>query len=458
MARVLILGAGPTGLGVAHRLEELGEHDWTIVEAEPGPGGLAASVVDGRGFTWDLGGHVQFSHYETFDDYMDRALGADGWLRHQRESWIWIRGRFVPYPFQYNLHRLPAEERWECVRGLLHVARSPSPRVDTFADWVLATFGAGVARVFLRPYNLKVWAHPLETLSAHWVGDRVAVPPLEKVLEGVCLGRDQVSWGPNSTFRFPRRGGTGAIWAALAALLPADRQRYSTRVTAVDARARRVSCESGESLGYEHLVSTIPLDTLVVLLRAGGLSEWAPHLLYSTTHVVGVGMEGTPPEHLRTKCWMYFPEADCPFYRVTVFSNYSPENTPRPGRTWSLMAEVSESRHKPVARRSLADDVLAGFRATGLIRDREVVLSVWSRSLPRGYPVPSLDRDRALRALLPALEREQIYSRGRFGAWKYEVSNQDHSFMQGWECATRLLTGEAGCEVTLNCPEDVNRR
>ncbi len=30
------------------------------------------------------------------------------------------------------------------------------------------------------------------------------------------------------------------------------------------------------------------------------------------------------PDDLATKCWMYFPEDNAPFYRATVFSNYSP--------------------------------------------------------------------------------------------------------------------------------------
>ena len=64
-------------------------------------------------------------------------------------------------------------------------------------------------------------------------------------------------------------------------------------------------------------------------------------------------------------------------------------------------------------------------------------VSRWSTVLAPGYPTPSLERDSILDHVLPALEDREIYSRGRFGAWKYEVSNQDHSFMQGMEVVDR---------------------
>ena len=60
--RLVIVGAGPTGLGAAHRLQERGHDDWVVLETSDGVGGLARSFTDAAGFTYDIGGHVLFSH------------------------------------------------------------------------------------------------------------------------------------------------------------------------------------------------------------------------------------------------------------------------------------------------------------------------------------------------------------------------------------------------------------
>lgn len=62
--------------------------------------------------------------------------------------------------------------------------------------------------------------------------------------------------------------------------------------------------------------------------------------------------------------------------------------------------------------------------------------------MPYGYPIPTVARDSELSRAHRALEAHSIYSRGRFGGWKYEVSNQDHCFMQGKELADKLVLGE----------------
>src|SRR5205085_9001571 len=50
--------------------------------------------------------------------------------------------------------------------------------------------------------------------------------------------------------------------------------------------------------------------------------------------------------------------------------------------------------------------------------------------------------DGILSQVIPYLEQQDVYSRGRFGMWKYEVSNTDHTLMEGVECGNRLLLGE----------------
>lgn len=453
--RIIILGAGPTGLGAALRLNELGHDDWELWESASDAGGLAGSVTDPHGFTWDMGGHVQFSHYARFDALMDDALGPDGWLHHERESWVRILGTWVPYPFQYNLHRLPEHERDRCVAGLRMAARNASPAPFTdFADLIRRVFGEGIDRCFMTPYNFKVWAWPPSELSAGWIGERVALPDLAKVEESIRTGLDNVSWGPNNTFRFPRKGGTGAIWRALADRLPPGRLRFNRRAVAIDTAARTVLSDDGVEARYDALVSTIPLDTLAGLTRRDDLAAAARGLRHSSTHIFGVALHGSPGDDLRKKCWMYFPEDDAPFYRVTVFSHYSPFNVPDIARHWSLMAEVSESPVKPVNAATLGDEVIQGMINTGLITGRSQVHHVWSTRLERGYPTPSLGRDDALGRLLPVLDALGVYSRGRFGAWKYEVSNQDHSCMQGIEVVDRILSGAD--EPTLNDPNLVN--
>lgn len=440
--RIVIIGAGPTGLSAAWRLQERRHETWHLVEASDRAGGLSQSVVDDAGFTWDLGGHVLFSHWRYFDRLMDQALG-DRWVEHEREAWVWMRERWIPYPFQNNIWRLPSDELVKCLEGLVSVHRAAADHPPRhFGEWLQRAFGPGLCDTFMFPYNCKVWAYPPSEMGVGWMGERVATVDLARVLRNLVEKRDDVGWGPNATFRFPRRGGTGAIWASIANQLPAKQLQFSTRVTGIETHTRRVHFANGTSRRYDQLISSMPLDKLLrLLVDQPDLSPLASRFVHSSSHIVGVGFPGKPPADLTTKCWMYFPEPETPFYRVTVFSNYSPHNVAAPGKQWSLMAEVSESPAKPVDADRLIDEVIAGFRHVGFIDASTPILTRFHRRLEHGYPTPWLERDAVLDQVLPALQELGILSRGRFGTWRYEVSNQDHSSLQGVEAVDHLLAG-----------------
>ena len=175
---------------------------------------------------------------------------------------------------------------------------------------------------------------------------------------------------------------------------------------------------------------------------------------------------------------LYFPEDNCPFYRATIFSNYSPNNQPpaskklptlqlgdgsaptskeaKEGPYWSIMLEVSESSLKPVDHDNLLKDSIQGLVNTKMILPEDEIVTTYHRRFNHGYPTPSLEREGVLKELLPKLQELGIYSRGRFGSWRYEVGNQDHSFMLGVEAVDAIVNG--ALELTLNYPDVVNGR
>lgn len=473
---VLVVGAGPCGLGVAHRLSELKQNDYLVVEAADHVGGLATSYQDAMGFTWDVGGHVVHSHYPYFDTVFHQALKNNTYT-HQRESWVWLFDRFIPYPFQNNLRHLPKPVLWECVDGLFSALQSKKSlaKPKSFHEWIKRNFGEGIAKYFLFPYNHKVWCHPLDQMNAQWVGDRVATIDLKRVLENIIMEKDDVAWGPNHIFHFPKQGGTGALWQAIAAKLPSTNFRLQTRLAKIDAAQHCAYLESGEVIHYQHLVSTMPLHHLVELTqyptrKPAALSpqKIAQICQASAVHIVGVGLKGKPATNLTTKCWMYYPESQYPFFRVTIFSNYSPANVPNADQNWSIMCEIAEknfsdkSEQKKYSKfkstQSLITAVVAGLKAAQLISNHDVIISTWNHTAPLGYPIPTKSRDIHLESALRAFEQWQIYSRGRFGAWKYEVSNMDHTFMQGVEVANRIISNDPTEEITLWHPDQVNHR
>jgi hypothetical protein len=124
------------------------------------------------------------------------------------------------------------------------------------------------------------------------------------------------------------------------------------------------------------------------------------------------------------------------------------------GPYWSLLGEISESEDRKIHDRDFLEATIQGLLAAQILTPKDEIVSTFYRYLPYGYPTPTLDRDDALSQILPYLEQRNVFTRGRFGSWKYEVGNQDHSYMLGVEAVDRIL--ESREEITLNYPDIVN--
>ena len=447
--KIIIIGAGPTGLGAAYRLKQLGYKNFALYDCHPEIGGLASSFKDAAGFTWDIGGHVMFSHYKYYDDVFDELMGSDFQL-NMRESWVRMFERWVPYPFQNNIHKLPGEVACECLVDLIEAQSKRDPKkAQNFEEFIDAVFGDGIGKYFMKPYNFKVWAHPPAMMNKEWIGERVAVIDLKRAIRSVVMNSDDVGWGPNNQFKYPLTGGTGEFYRRFAKPLEGH-VHLNKSLDFVNLARKEVRFSDGQIEHFDELISTVPLDILCNNMVNGEmpreLKKKAASLKHSGGYMVGIGIRQPCPS---TKSWMYFPESNSPFYRVTYLSNYSPNMTPDNKTHYSLLCETSYSEHKPVDGSRIVEDTIQGLINSGLLaeNDRPDIVSTWVYNARYSYPIPTLERDRILAEVIPYLENHNVYSRGRFGMWKYEVSNTDHSLMQGVELVNRLILDEP--EVTV---------
>ncbi len=149
-------------------------------------------------------------------------------------------------------------------------------------------------------------------MQAEWLGERVAAPDVKNVVKNVILGKVAGGWGPNATFRFPARDGTGGIWIAVSDTLPEEKKRYGKHgeVTKVDAEKKVVTFADGTTIGYGTLINTMAVDHLAEKMGNDELVQLSKGLFYSSTHVIGVGIRGERPDRIGDKCWVRFQALD----------------------------------------------------------------------------------------------------------------------------------------------------
>jgi protoporphyrinogen oxidase len=419
---VLVIGAGPTGIGAALRLQAE-RTDWLLVEATDRPGGMASSVTDEHGFTWDLGGHVLHSHFPDFD----KAIAASGveLLSPTRNGWVWMDGELLPAPVQHQVPVLPTD-------------LDPDGPAENLADFYRNHLGADLYARFFEPFTEKMWAAPLEQIDHQWTSLRNG-----SAARNVPTIRLKADAEPTAAVTFPYpAGGTGALWDGIAAALDQDRIRYGARVVAIDLASRTARLDNGDSITFTHCISSMPLTTLVQSVARPELAELAPSLISNESLVIGLGFDGPAPEALRDKSWLYCPDRQVAWHRATMLGHYDPANA-GPGR-WSVLCEVGRSSFRAVD----MEEAVASCKQTmaTLGADLSALVSTWVRVVPMGYPVPMLGRDELLRRIDEELRAAGVYSRGRFGGWRYESCNQDYSFQQGVQAVDSVLQG---------APEDV---
>ncbi|MFH1397189.1 MAG: FAD-dependent oxidoreductase [Candidatus Omnitrophota bacterium] len=429
-ARILILGAGLAGLSAAWHLQKIGI-DCHIFEKEDQVGGLCRSK-NIAGFCFDYSGHsLHFKNRYIFN--LVRSLLGANMIERQRSAWVYSDSRYIPYPFQANLYGLPEKKKSECLSGMLdafnqNVLTNKKPD-NNFLNWIIRTFGKGIAKNFLIPYNTKFWTIAPRQMTCGWIDGFMPVPTISEMIEG-AMEDNKREFGYNARFWYIKKGGIVNLPNALARGI--KNINTGCAVKKIDLKNKEIILSSGRKDKFDYLISTIPLPELSHILKEmpESLTGKFRKLAWNSIFNLNLGLD---INHGLKQHWAYFAQKDISFFRVGYYHNFSPFLTPR--KRGSLYIEVSYSKDKPIKKKNLVKRIKSDLRRVGILNGRKVLVE-HINDIKYGYPIYDGYYDAARKDILGFLRKKRVIACGRYGSWRY-LSMED-VILQGRVIAEEL--------------------
>lgn len=393
---VVVLGAGPAGVGAAYQLTRRGIARVTVLEQRDTVGGNAGSF-ELDGLHADYGSHRLHPACDPEILRDLRELLGDDLLDRPRHGRIRLQGRWIHFPLKPVdlLLRLPPKF---ALGVAADIARKILPRgassEETFASILERGLGRTICQEFYFPYARKLWGVAPEELSVTSARRRVSGSSLGKMIRKVAAAIPGLKPPGAGRFFYPRRG-YGQISERLyeAAKASGAEFVFGARVAAIEREGDRVHGVCYERAGQEQTLSTPHVwSTLPISLLVRGLRPEAPEeILRAASSISFRGMVliyvVLEQDRFTEYDAHYFPEESIPIARLSEPKNYSGSATPQ-GRT-VICAELPADIGSPewqMSDQELGRLVSRALESAG-VPVRAPVRMVASRKLRQAYPV-----------------------------------------------------------------------
>ena len=393
---VVILGAGPAGVGAAYQLVHKGIARVTVIEQRETVGGNAGSF-DLAGVRCDFGSHRL--HPVVAPEIMEdlrRLLGTD-LLFQTRHGRILLKGHWIHFPLKPMdlLLRLPKSFAFSVFTD---IARKVVPRgsslPQTFATVLERGLGRTICREFYFPYARKLWGVSPEELAITTAQRRVSGSSIGKILRKITKQIPGLKPPTAGRFYYPRRG-YGQISECLyeAARQAGAEFHFGARFTGIDRDGNRIRAVRYQLDGKDFEVpaqqvwSTIPLNLVIQGMHPAPPQE----VLQAASKVAFRGMIliylVLNRDQFSTYDAYYFPEEAIPISRMSEPKNFTRATEPR-GRT-VLCAELPSDPgcvEWEMSDEELGKHLCDWVERAGLPRPQPVS-QVVTRRLRQAYPV-----------------------------------------------------------------------
>lgn len=381
--RFLILGAGPSGLALAHTLLDRGvpRSEILVLEKEAVAGGLCRSeTVDGSPLDIGGGHFLDIKHRDVLD-FLFRFMPESEWNLHDRISRIRIRGQLVDHPLEANLWQFDTKTQVDylesiaqagCVRG------TTAP--ESFAAWILWKFGERIANDYMIPYNRKIWSMDPDLLGTYWL-HKLPNVSFRDTLHSCIEGKPYGSLPAHGVFLYPKEHGYGEVWRRMAESL-GDSIQLGVTIESYDLTTRTVN----DTWQADHVFTSVPWHAW---------QNWtampeAVHSDISALRNAGIDIDYVPNTVEENSHWIYEPSENLQHHRKLLRSNFCP-------------------------------GARGYWTETNTLRNSEA--SGWRHVNPYAYPINTIDKPTRVSRILDWAKENHITGFGRWGTWDHMNSD-----------------------------------
>ena len=396
LPHVVILGAGPAGVGAAYQLVSKGLARVTVLEAHDRVGGNAASF-ELDGVYCDHGSHRlhPVAEPEIMAD-LKKLLGDD-LLLQKRRGRILMQGKWIGFPLKPMglLMGVPKSFALSVAGDMAKkVFKRSAGEPKSFAEALTTGLGPTMCKEFYFPYARKLWGVAPEDLSPVTAQRRVAAGSFGKLLKKVAGQIPGLKSPLAGKFYYTKRGfGMFSECYYKAAEKLGVEFKFGARFSGLDREGKGIRAIRYTQGGVEHTIETsIVWSTIPITILLKGMNPAPPAaVLESATKTPFRGMIliylVLEANQYSTFDAYYFPEESMPVSRISEPKNFSSATQPK-GRT-VLCAELPNDpgcKEWGMSDEELGKNLCTWIEAAGLPKLPKVA-KVVTRRLGQAYPV-----------------------------------------------------------------------
>ena len=491
--KVVIIGAGPSGLTAAYQLlKNSNKYEVVILEESNDIGGISKTVKY-HGNRMDIGGHRFFSKDKRVADFWTNIMplqGKDSYddiklnrkkqlsiggadpetddnvmLIRQRVSRIYYSKKFFDYPITLKRETFKNMGFKNTIESGFSYLKSLIVKKDevSLENFYINRFGKKLYSMFFKEYTFKLWGRYPSEISADWGSQRVKGLSIKTIIKDMLnrvfnIKNKNVETSLIEEFMYPKYG-PGELWERVL-----EEINKMGGVILKNHEVVKVKVENNNIVGVGCLVdglektingdifiSSMPLKDLVNSMGEvvpNKIKKIGMNLPYRDFVTIGLLVKKLNLKNetdIKTlnniipDCWIYVQEPGVKIGRIQIFNNWSPYMVKEPDKyVWiglEYFCDEGDWFWK------LSDKKAVQYAIDELIKMRIIeqddIIDFHREKVKKAYPA-YFDSYKDIDKLIKYLNKiDNLYCVGRNGQHRY--NNMDHSMVTAFETVDNIL-------------------